>query len=112
MTILTRLGRVCLALALFCGSGTSLRAQSVIGAIQGAAPRCRGRRFSTSTATIRTRACSTDLKANNLFNADNIVSANNRCYNVSTTTNVLTPNASFGAPPATAGQRSCSSRYA
>jgi hypothetical protein len=43
------------------------------------------------------------FEAFNLFNADDIVSVNNALYGVSGTT--LTPNASFGQPLATAGQR-------
>ncbi len=41
----------------------------------------------------------------NLLNADNIITINNTLYGVNTTTNVLTPNASFGQPLGTAGQR-------
>ena len=41
----------------------------------------------------------------NLLNADNIVSVNTTLYGVNTTTNLLTPNASFGQPLGTAGQR-------
>jgi hypothetical protein len=45
------------------------------------------------------------FEAFNLLNADNISSVNNTLYGVNTTTNVLTPNASFGQPLSTAGQR-------
>jgi outer membrane receptor protein involved in Fe transport len=41
----------------------------------------------------------------NLLNSDNIVSVNTTLYGVNTTTSVLTPNASFGQPLNTAGQR-------
>jgi hypothetical protein len=41
----------------------------------------------------------------NLLNADNVNFVNTTLYGVNTTTNVLTPNASFGQPLGTAGQR-------
>ena len=41
----------------------------------------------------------------NLTNADNIIVVNSALYGVNTTTNVLTPNAGFGQPTTTAGQR-------
>lgn len=45
------------------------------------------------------------FEAYNLFNADNVNSVNTALYGVNTTTNVLTPNASFGQALGTAGQR-------
>jgi len=39
------------------------------------------------------------------LNADDVNVVNTTLYRVNTTTNVLTPNASFGQPLATAGQR-------
>ena len=45
------------------------------------------------------------FEAFNVANADNIVSVNSALFGANTTTLVLTPNASFGQPLATAGQR-------
>ena len=45
------------------------------------------------------------FEAFNLLNADDVNVVNTTLYSVNTTTNVLTPNASFGQPLATAGQR-------
>ncbi len=45
------------------------------------------------------------VEAFNLFNADNVNNINATLYGVNTTTNVLTPNTSFGAALGTAGQR-------
>ena len=45
------------------------------------------------------------FEAFNLLNADDVNSVNNTLYSVNTTTNVLTPNASFGQALGTGGQR-------
>jgi hypothetical protein len=45
------------------------------------------------------------FKAYNLLNSDNINSVDTAFYGVNLTTGVLTPQASFGQPLATAGQR-------
>jgi outer membrane receptor protein involved in Fe transport len=62
-------------------------------------------RVARSFAVVGRTAIQPIFEVFNLTNADNITVVNSALYGVNTVTNVLTPNAGFGQPTTTAGQR-------
>ena len=70
-----------------------------------AAPLAWQQEFTNNFRYNRGQAIQPIFEVFNLTNADNITVVNSALYGVNTTTNVLTPNASFGQPTTTAGQR-------